>query len=576
MTDDGKASLEKYVARIERSIEKYKQSNDEKEDIFLCIREKLDSASQEQEVISVGTIVRIMNEIGEWEDIFRDASKNMNSEKNSWITGIDVKDFFKREFHRNQKTGIILGICSGISETFEINPLWIRLLFIVLTLAYGSGIIIYIFLGILMPDVSRNRKSEVIPKKQKIEEQAEELAEDIKSRVEEYSKGKPWIISGFIGTIIRTFLGLGKFIAIILRFGFFGGISVALLLGALALIAGAACISSQPILDMQSIFFYVPPYTGWAMIPGALAAIILTVMAMAKAIWREVGNFTILVMSFILGGVTLFFWVEAFMKVAPHYTNEYSKIVKTDFTADSGSTITIDTQGVMENMFGASTRISLKKSLDTKIHIIYESQIRAGSKEEWEKILSKITGITSSFTWGILTIKLEGENSFSQIVPLSFPERTLQILIPENIAISVPENNPSSLYYEVATDMQAMGVWSCDGLKALYVAKRNAFICRDDSLSLKEKIIGSWVKNTYEEWEKRGIILNRDNSVASINTKISPYLRWEVKEDSLILYGANKEKELSSYTEDVFRIVSLQDRQLELEQDGVYIQYTRK
>lgn len=70
------------------------------------------------------------------------------------------------------------------------------------------------------------------------------------------------------------------------------------------------------------------------------------------------------------------------MKVAPHYTNEYSKIVKTDFTADSGSTITIDTQGVMENMFGASTRISLKKSLDTKIHIIYESQIRAGSKEE--------------------------------------------------------------------------------------------------------------------------------------------------------------------------------------------------
>ncbi len=212
VSDEGKITLEKYIERIERAIIKYKQTEDEKEDIFQRIREKLEAASGEQGIISTGSIIRIMNEIGEGEDIFRDISENTNNaEKGTRITGSDVKDFFKREFHRNQKTGLILGVCSGVGETFEINPLWIRLLFIFLAITYGSGIIIYIFLAILMPDISRERKNDETPRKQKLETQAEEFGEDIKSRVDEYSSGKQGIVGRFFGVIAGIISAIWRF-----------------------------------------------------------------------------------------------------------------------------------------------------------------------------------------------------------------------------------------------------------------------------------------------------------------------------------------------------------------------------
>ncbi len=212
ISEEGKTTLEKYIERMNRAIIKYRQSEDEKEDIFQRIREKLETAAQEQGVISTGSIIRIMNEIGEGDDIFRDISENSdNTEKGTRITGSDVKDFFKREFHRNQKTGLILGVCSGIGETFEINPLWIRLLFILLTVTYGSGIIIYIFLAILMPDISRERKNDETPRKQKLEIQAEEFGEDIKSRVNEYSSGKQGIIGRFFGVIAGIISSVWRF-----------------------------------------------------------------------------------------------------------------------------------------------------------------------------------------------------------------------------------------------------------------------------------------------------------------------------------------------------------------------------
>ena len=105
VSDEGKNTIEKYIERIERAIIKHKQDNEAKEDIFLRIQEKLEAANQEQGIISTRSIVQIMNDIGEGEDIFRGISENTLEVKQSpGIRGKDVRDFFKREFHRNQKT----------------------------------------------------------------------------------------------------------------------------------------------------------------------------------------------------------------------------------------------------------------------------------------------------------------------------------------------------------------------------------------------------------------------------------------------------------------------------------------
>ena len=51
-----------------------------------------------------------------------------------------------------RQNGIIAGVCGGLGAYFGINPLWFRLLFIILALPGGApGVLPYIILWIVMP-----------------------------------------------------------------------------------------------------------------------------------------------------------------------------------------------------------------------------------------------------------------------------------------------------------------------------------------------------------------------------------------------------------------------------------------
>lgn len=55
------------------------------------------------------------------------------------------------QLHRSSTNYIIAGVAGGIGEYFKVDPLIIRILFIILTIFGGSGILLYILLWILMP-----------------------------------------------------------------------------------------------------------------------------------------------------------------------------------------------------------------------------------------------------------------------------------------------------------------------------------------------------------------------------------------------------------------------------------------
>ena len=52
---------------------------------------------------------------------------------------------------RSQRHKIIGGVCGGIGEYFDIDPVFIRLLFVIVSFFYGVGIIAYIVLWIIIP-----------------------------------------------------------------------------------------------------------------------------------------------------------------------------------------------------------------------------------------------------------------------------------------------------------------------------------------------------------------------------------------------------------------------------------------
>ena len=57
----------------------------------------------------------------------------------------------KRVF-RDSFNGILGGVCSGLGEYFEIDPVIFRLLFIAFFCMFGGGIFIYLIAWLIIPD----------------------------------------------------------------------------------------------------------------------------------------------------------------------------------------------------------------------------------------------------------------------------------------------------------------------------------------------------------------------------------------------------------------------------------------
>ena len=56
-----------------------------------------------------------------------------------------------KRMYRSRQDKIIAGVCGGIAEFYNIDPVWVRLIAVLLVLAKGLGIILYIVLWIVMP-----------------------------------------------------------------------------------------------------------------------------------------------------------------------------------------------------------------------------------------------------------------------------------------------------------------------------------------------------------------------------------------------------------------------------------------
>jgi len=57
----------------------------------------------------------------------------------------------QKKLHRNTRNQMIAGVGSGLAEYFGIDPTIVRLLFILLAIAGGPGILLYIILWVVMP-----------------------------------------------------------------------------------------------------------------------------------------------------------------------------------------------------------------------------------------------------------------------------------------------------------------------------------------------------------------------------------------------------------------------------------------
>jgi phage shock protein PspC (stress-responsive transcriptional regulator) len=57
----------------------------------------------------------------------------------------------KRRIYRQTESKVIAGVCSGLGDYFDVDPTWIRLLFLLAIFANGLGLLAYVIAWIVIP-----------------------------------------------------------------------------------------------------------------------------------------------------------------------------------------------------------------------------------------------------------------------------------------------------------------------------------------------------------------------------------------------------------------------------------------
>lgn len=88
---------------------------------------------------------------------------------------IFMKDKIKK-LYRSKKEKVILGVCGGLGRYFNIDPLLVRIIFIIFTLVKGIGVLVYFISAIIIP---LEPKEEAKKYSQNREEKAQSLVDEL-------------------------------------------------------------------------------------------------------------------------------------------------------------------------------------------------------------------------------------------------------------------------------------------------------------------------------------------------------------------------------------------------------------
>ena len=151
--EDAYETLKNYLGKIKRHF----QSEEGNEEIVADIEARL--AELLKAKMHVGKQVLLMADIndaisvmGQPEDFSDNGSEENKKEESHSSSHQNYYANKRRRVFRDPESKILGGVCSGIGNYFDIDPLWIRLALVVMFFGFGSGFLLYIILWIIIPE----------------------------------------------------------------------------------------------------------------------------------------------------------------------------------------------------------------------------------------------------------------------------------------------------------------------------------------------------------------------------------------------------------------------------------------
>lgn len=82
-----------------------------------------------------------------------------------------------RRLQKSSKNRMLFGVCGGLAEYFRIDPVIVRVVFILLALANGIGVLVYLVLSLIMPRAESAEREPVAVVKDNVQTARREATE---------------------------------------------------------------------------------------------------------------------------------------------------------------------------------------------------------------------------------------------------------------------------------------------------------------------------------------------------------------------------------------------------------------
>ena len=239
--EDAFQKLSHYFDAIKRSLSNTKGQEEIINDIEMRVGELVaEKHKSDKQVISIKEVDDIISIMGQPEDYRIDDEQTKNTTSNFETLKRDKKLF------RDKEEAVIGGVLAGLGHYFGIDKVFLRILFLVLFFAAGTGLLAYIILWIAMPEAQttseklemRGEPVTISNIEKKVREEFATLSEKIKStdfeKMKSEMKSNGDQLKNNLGGLISTILNvLAKTIGALMILGSLS-ILVIFLIGVLA------------------------------------------------------------------------------------------------------------------------------------------------------------------------------------------------------------------------------------------------------------------------------------------------------------------------------------------------------
>lgn len=185
--EDAFQKLTRYFEAIKRSLSNSNGQDEIIKDIEMRIAELFaEKHSSDKQVINLRALDEVIAIMGQPEDYRIDNEETEFQQKN---TAYDYTARSIKKLYRDKDGGMLGGVLAGLGHYFGVDKVWLRVILLILVFVYGTGILAYIILWIVMPEaVTTSEKLEMTGEpvnisniEKKVREEFENVSEKFKN-----------------------------------------------------------------------------------------------------------------------------------------------------------------------------------------------------------------------------------------------------------------------------------------------------------------------------------------------------------------------------------------------------------